>query len=75
MVAWLTEHVTDVVNKLHRRKNGRTSYELAKGKPYRSELAEFGQRVLYRLPGKFRGGGHAGAVAGGHMAGQDAQSR
>ena len=56
VIAWLTEHATDVVNKLYRRKNGRTSYELVKGKPYRSELAEFGQRVLYRLPGKFRGG-------------------
>ena len=56
VVAWLTQHAADMVTKLHRRSDGRTSYELVKGKPYRSELVEFGQRVLFRLPGKFRGG-------------------
>ena len=56
VVTWLVRHSADVLTKLERKKNGRTAYEMIKGRAYHGELVEFAQKVLYRLPGKFRGG-------------------
>ena len=56
VIAWLLQHATDLITKIEKKKNGRTSYEMIKGKPYSGELAEFGQRVMFRVPGKVRGG-------------------
>ncbi len=56
IVAWLVPHAADMLSKLEVKANGRTAYEMYKGRAYTGELAEFGQKVLFRLPGKFRGG-------------------
>ena len=55
-IAWLVQHAAFLVTRLFRRRTGRTSYELVRGRPYSSELVEFGQVVFYKKLGKPRGG-------------------
>ena len=56
MVAWMTRHAADLITKLEIKQNGRTSYEMLKGRPYSGEVAGFGQKILFMLPKRPRGG-------------------
>ena len=56
IVTWLVRHASDLMNKLEIKKNGKTPYEMIKGRPYRGELTAFGQKVLYLDYRKPRGG-------------------
>ena len=58
--AWLVPHCADLLNKAEVGHDGRTAYERMRGKRYKGEMTNFGTKVMYRLPQKFRGG-HAGA--------------
>ena len=49
-LAWLIEWAALTMNLGRRGADGRTAYELRRGKPFRGVTAEFGERVLY-LPG------------------------
>ena len=52
----MVRHAADLVTKLEVKQNGRTSYEILKGRPYAGEMAAFGQKVLFMLPKRPRGG-------------------
>ena len=49
VTAWLVEHAADLLSKYQVGNDGKTGYERWKGKPYRSEEIEFGEKVHYRL--------------------------
>ena len=46
LVAWLVEHVADIIAKYLRGSDGRTAYERLVGKQIYNEGLEFGERVL-----------------------------
>jgi hypothetical protein len=50
LMAWLVEHVADVITKYLQGKDGHTAYRRLFGKPVREEGLEFGERVLWRKP-------------------------
>ena len=48
VTTWLVNHCADVINKFKVGSDGKTSYERVKGKPYRRDMVEFGERVYFR---------------------------
>jgi len=48
LMAWLTEHVSDVVTKYLRGNDGKTAYERLFGKQVHEEGLEFGEKVMWR---------------------------
>ena len=48
VTAWLVEHAADVLSKYQVGDDGKTGYERWKGKPYRGEEIEFGEKIHYR---------------------------
>ena len=48
LTAWLVEHAADLLNKVHRGEDGRTAYQRVRGKPFRGQLVEFGEKVHRR---------------------------
>ena len=48
VMAWLVSHAADVVNKFRVGSDGKTAYERAKGKTFKREVVEFGERVFCR---------------------------
>ena len=56
VVTWLVPHAAFLFTRIHVSADGRTGYERLKGKTYRGELLELCSKVLFRLPGKKRGG-------------------
>ena len=48
LMAWLVEHVADVVTKYLQASDGRTAYERLFGKRVHEESLEFGERVMWR---------------------------
>ena len=55
LIAWLVRHAADIVTKLEIKQNGKTAYQMLKGRVYSGELAAFGQKVLFMLPKRPRG--------------------
>ena len=49
VIAWLVEYAADLLSKFLVGDDGKTAYERLKGKPFQKELAEFGERVHYKL--------------------------
>jgi hypothetical protein len=47
VIAWLVEHVADIMSKYLLGADGHSAYERLFGKPVREEGLEFGERVLY----------------------------
>ena len=47
-IAWLVEHVADVITKYQVGSDGRTGYERLYGKKVREEGLQFGERVYWR---------------------------
>ena len=47
-MSWLVVHAGDVINKFRVGQDGKTSYERAKGKAFKREVVEFGERVFCR---------------------------
>jgi len=56
VMSWLIEHGAETLNRYTVGKDGRTPYERMKGKRYKGEMLEFGQKILHRYPGKSEGG-------------------
>ena len=52
VVAWLVSHTTFLMNRRLRGGDGETAYQRIRGKPFRSELPEFGEIVRYKLRNK-----------------------
>lgn len=53
ILAWLIVHAAETINRYHiSPSRGYTSYEKLKGRRFRREVAEFGEYVLYKVPGK-----------------------
>ena len=48
VTAWLVNHAADVINKFKVGYDGKTSYERVKGKPFKREVVEFGEKVFFR---------------------------
>ena len=53
---WLVMHAADVITKCQTHRDGRTSYERLKGRPYSGELLEFGTVVMHKVSAKVEGG-------------------
>ena len=47
VMAWLIRHAADKFTKHEVKGNGKTSYEMLKGRPYGGHVASFGQKVMY----------------------------
>ena len=56
LLGWLVRHAADTVTKFEVKTNGRTAYHMLKGRECSGELAAFGQKVLFMLPKRPRGG-------------------
>lgn len=51
IISWLVMHVAETINRYHTSKSRRyTAYEKWKGRKFRREVAEFGEKVMYRVP-------------------------
>merc|ERR1712240_75927 len=44
---WLVSHAAATINRHHVGQDGKTAYQRWKGKPFRREITEFGETVLY----------------------------
>ena len=45
VTVWMVNHAADIINKFRVGHDGKTSYERVKGKPYKREIVEFGEKV------------------------------
>ena len=52
LVSRLLEHTSLVLNVMGRGADGITPWHRARGRPFRQQLVAFGERVLYKFPGK-----------------------
>ena len=52
----MVEAAADLLNKFVVGADGRTAYERIKGKKYKGEMAEFGRKIMYKIPCKPQGG-------------------
>ena len=52
LIAWLVEHAAWLLTARLRGEDGKTPYQRIRGRPCTKKLVEFGERVLYKLPGK-----------------------
>ena len=51
LVPWLVMHAAQTINRYHVHADGRTNYQRWKGKPFRRDIAEFGEAVMYLKAG------------------------
>ena len=49
LMAWLVEHVSDIITKYLQSSDGKTGYQRLFGKSVHEEGLEFGEKVMYRL--------------------------
>ena len=49
VTCWLVEHCADLLNKYQLGEDGRTAYHRLRGKSWRHEMVEFGEKVHYRV--------------------------
>ena len=54
ILPWLVRYAGAIHSRAQRDENGRTAYELWKGKPYRRQLARFSENILYLPSGKLQ---------------------
>ena len=66
VLAFLVEHAERLMSRYQVGRDGRTAYELHAGKPYRTQLLEFGERV-YFMPIRPGGARQAKLVSSGNM--------
>ena len=52
---WLVEHCADILNRFQVGKDGKTAYFRLKGKRCRTQMVEFGRKVMFRVCGKVQG--------------------
>ena len=52
VLPWLVKHAVAMINRGRKGPDGRTAWELRHGRPYRRELAMFGEKILYQPVGK-----------------------
>ena len=50
IVTWLIEHVAFLLTARLRGVDGKTAYQMIRGRPFSKRLVEFGERVLFKLP-------------------------
>ena len=50
-MAWVVRHAAWLITRFVVRPSGRTAYEALRGRAYRSELVEIGERVFAKKPG------------------------
>jgi hypothetical protein len=48
IMSWIAKHAADMMNKFHVGPDGKTSYEIIKGKKYIRSLVEFGEKIFFR---------------------------
>ena len=46
-MAWIPQHAGFLLSRFQVSKDGKTAYERLKGKAYRGELVDFGERVTF----------------------------
>ena len=51
-IPWLMEHTCLLLNVTVRGTDGLTSWQRVRGRPFRQQLLNFGENVLYKFPGK-----------------------
>ena len=49
VILWMMSYVTDLLNRYHVGKDGKTAYERLIGKSYKREIVEFGEKVFYKI--------------------------
>lgn len=49
VMAWMVELAAELLSAFQRGPDGRTAYEIIRGKPYKRNLAEFAEKVAYRI--------------------------
>ena len=52
IITWLIEHVAFLITARLRGVDGKTAYQMIRGRPFSKRLVEFGERVLFELPVK-----------------------
>ena len=52
VLPWLVRHAGSMISRTRRGADGRTAFELRKGKTYRRRLPPFGEKVMYLAAGK-----------------------
>lgn len=50
IVPWMVRHAAHLITRFRVRENGRTSYQLMKGRRSNSKLVPFGETVLFKIP-------------------------
>jgi hypothetical protein len=48
IVSWIAKHAADMISKFHVGPDGKTSYEIIKGKKRTRSLVEFGEKIFFR---------------------------
>lgn len=48
VMAWMVEHVSELVSAFQRGPDGKAAFERVRGKPYKRNLTEFAEKVAYR---------------------------
>jgi hypothetical protein len=48
IMSWIAKHAADMINKFRVGLDGKTSYEIIKGKKYIRSLVEFGEKIFFR---------------------------
>ena len=64
VMLWLISYVSDLLNKYHVGKDGRTAYERSKGKSYKREVVEFGEKSIVSTDAEARYEGKGGVEMG-----------
>ena len=59
--AWMCDYSGFSMTRFHVGEDGRTAYERMKGKTFREEMVEFGERVMYEV-GAVEGQGRRGLI-------------
>jgi hypothetical protein len=54
VLPWLVRHAGSMISRARRGADGRTAFELRKGKNYRRRLPPFGEKVMYFEAGKLK---------------------
>ena len=52
VLPWMVRHAGSMMSRARRGRDGRTAFELRKGRPYRRRLPAFGEKVMYLKAGK-----------------------
>ena len=55
VVPWLVKYTTAMINRRRIGPDGRTAYELRKGRPFKKPLPTFAEKILFFIPGSTKG--------------------